>query len=245
MAGISLIDLLIVGITAASAFLIFKGLTYFTWKTGRKWGLDLTFIQVLNEIIKYSILVIALSTIMNEVGIDISAIVVSLGIVGIAVGFAARDTLSNFIAGLFILADQGFKVGDEIEISGKQGKVTKMGFRITTLTTADNNVITIPNSLFSNGIYINRTALDTRRVDLDITIPYKLELEDTLKALKEISSKVDGVSKDPLPNVLIKELSEEGVKATLNVWIDDPWKVAEYRSSISLEVKKLLVGENA
>ncbi|KAF5083964.1 mechanosensitive ion channel family protein [Methanobacterium aggregans] len=245
MAGISLIDLLIIGITAASAFLIFKGLTYLTRRTGKKWGVELTFIQVLNEIIKYSIIAVAASMMLHEIGIDITAIILSLGVVGIAVGFAARDTLSNFIAGLFILADKGFKVGDEIEISGKQGRVTKMGFRITTLITADNNVITIPNSLFSNGIYINRTALDMRRVGLDITIPYKLELEDTLKALKDISSKVEGVSKEPNPNVLIKELSEEGVKATLNVWIDDPWKVAEYRSSISMEVKKLLVDKNA
>ena len=92
-----------------------------------------TLIQVINEIIKYSVLAVAITVVVKEVGWDISGIIVSLGIVGVAVGFAARDTLSNFISGMFILADKSFKIGDIIEISGKSGTVMKLGFRVTTI----------------------------------------------------------------------------------------------------------------
>jgi len=176
--------------------------------------------------------------------LDISAIVLSLGIVGIAVGFAARDTLSNFIAGIFILVDKSFRVGDIIEMSGQSGKVIKLGLRVTTIKTVDNKLITIPNSTFSKNIYINSTAQETRRVGLDVNIPYEMKLEETINSLVETASNCKWALPEPKPNVLIKEMTDTGIKATLNVWVSDPWKVATYRSQLALKVKGLLVNED-
>ena len=166
------------------ALVIIKWTSIFIKRTGKKFESDPTLIQVLNEIIKYTIYALAVTIILNEIGINITAIAVSLGIVGIAVGFAARDTLSNFISGLFVLGDKSFKVGDIIEISDKKGKVIIMGFRVTKLITPDNNIITIPNSNFSANVHINHTLLEEKMVTLDITIPYTLDIENIIKKIE-------------------------------------------------------------
>lgn len=242
------INLIKIAIILIASFIIIKWTLYIIKRTGTRFSLEPTLIQVLNEIIKYSIIAVAITIILKEVGWDISAIIVSLGIVGIAVGFAARDTLSNFIAGMLILADKSFKIGDIIEMSGQNGKVIKLGLRVTTIKTEGNKIIIIPNSNFSKNIYVNYTAQEARRVELDINIPYEMELEKTITSLVEASSNCKWALPKPKPNVLIKEMGDMGIKATINVWVSDPWKVATYRSQLALEVKEILVkgdkGEN-
>ncbi len=239
-ANIQLDDIIIIAVTLIAAFLIIKWSSSFLKKTGSKWDIDVTLIQVLNEIIKYSIYLIVALIILAELGINVTAIAVSFGIVGIAVGFAARDTLSNFIAGMFILVDKNFRVGDIIEISNQKGKVVKMTFRHTTILTYDQKIITIPNASFSTNPFINHTASDTRRVDLDITIPYDMELEETVESLVNMASSREWVLKKPKPKAIVRELPDVGVKLTLCVWINDPWKIAESKSALAKEAKKLL-----
>ncbi len=236
------LNLIKIAIILICSFILLKLAMYIVSKTGKRLTLEPTLIQVLNEIIKYSVIAVAITVVLKEVGWDISAIIVSLGIVGVAVGFAARDTLSNFIAGMFILADKSFRVGDIIEISDKIGTVKKLGFRVTTLKTVDNKIITIPNSNFSKNIYLNYTTEEKRRVELDLNIPYELELDETVASLVNTASKCKWAQRDPKPNVLIKEMGDTGIRASLNVWVNDPWKVATYRSQLAMEVKDLLVG---
>ncbi|MDD1774137.1 MAG: mechanosensitive ion channel family protein, partial [Methanobacterium sp.] len=164
-----------------------------------------------------------------------------LGIVGVAVGFAARDTLSNFISGLFILGHKSFKVGDIIEVSDHFGTVTKMGFRVTTLTTTDNKVINIPNSLFSTQIYLNYTAMEKRRVELNLTIPQTADLDETINSLLDKALKLNWVLPEPQPKVLLNEVTSCEIKATLNVWTDDPWSVLDHQSILAREIREFMV----
>ncbi len=233
-------DIIAIGVTLIAAFLIVKLTSRFLKNSQVKWDLDVTMIQVLNEIVKYTIYLIAAAVILGLFGINLTAIAVSLGVVSIVVGFAARDTLSNFIAGMFIFLDKSFRVGDIVEVSNQKGKVVKMGFRLTTILTYDKKIITIPNMLFSTNPYINHTASDTRRVDLDITIPYTMNLEEASKSLEDMAAGRDWILKKPKPKVIVRELVDVGVKLTLCVWINDPWKVTEYRSALGKEAKKLL-----
>ncbi|MBI5681074.1 MAG: mechanosensitive ion channel family protein [Methanobacterium sp.] len=233
-------DIIVIAVTLLGALLSIKWATYLLKKTHEKWDVDLTLIQASQEITKYSIYLIALIIILNELGYNLTAVVLSLGIFGIAIGFGARDTISNFISGLFILADKSIKVGDIVEISNQKGKVAKMGFRTTTLLTYDKRVIKVPNSIFSSSPYINYTASDLRRVDLNITLPNDIELDKTLKALEDMASQCQWALKTPQPKVIVKELSDVGVKLTLNIWINDAWKVAESKSNLAKEAKKLL-----
>lgn len=235
------INLIKIAIILVVSLIITKWSIYIVKKIGSQFNFELTLIQVINEIIKYSVIAVAITLCLREVGVDINAIIVSLGIVGIAVGFAARDTLSNFIAGMFILADQSFKVGDIIEMSGKRGKVIKLGLRVTTIKTDDNKIITIPNSTFSSSVYVNYTSRETRRVELNVNIPYEIELEETVNSMVKVASNCQWALPQPKPNVLIKEMTDTGIKATINVWVEDPWKVATYKSQLALKVKELLV----
>jgi len=239
------LDIFKIFLIVVASFIIIRGAMFIVKRTGKRLNLDVTLIQVLNEIIKYTGIVLTLTIVLKEVGINITAIVLSLGIVGIAVGFAARDTIANFISGMFILGDRSFKVGDIIEMSGQSGKVIKMGFRVTTIITQDNKVITIPNSSFSKNVYINYTAQNTRSVVLDINIPYNNALEETISLMEEVASKCSWAMAEPKPKVIIREMTDTGIQATLNVWSRNPWKVAEYRSQLAKAVKEVLVDENA
>ncbi|MGZ4857811.1 MAG: mechanosensitive ion channel family protein [Methanobacteriaceae archaeon] len=238
------VDILKIILIVVASFIIIRGAMYIINRTGKRLNLDVTLIQVLNEIIKYTGIVFALTIVLREVGINITAIVLSLGIVGIAVGFAARDTISNFISGMFILGDRSFRVGDIIEMSGQSGKVIKMGLRVTTIISPDNKIITIPNSSFSKNVYINYTSQDTSRVGLDINIPYN-KLEESISLMEEVARKCRWAMAEPKPKVIIREMTDTGIKATLNVWTSDPWMVAEYRSQLAKAVKEVLVDENA
>jgi len=234
-------DIIEIAIIIIATFLIIKWTTIFINKSGKRFEFDPTLIQVINEIIKYTIYAFAFTIILNEIGINITAIAVSFGIVGIAVGFASRDTISNFIAGLFVLGDKSFKVGDIIEISDIKGKVILMGFRVTKLITPENNIVTIPNSNFSANVHINHTLLEEKMIGLDITIPYAVDVEDIIKKFKEITSGLQWVLDEPKADVIINELADIGIKATLTVWVDDPWNVSEYRSIIAKKVGPLLI----
>ncbi|MDD1774614.1 MAG: mechanosensitive ion channel family protein, partial [Methanobacterium sp.] len=103
------IDVIGISIILIMAFIVIEIINYLLKSTGQRFELETTVIQVLQEIFKYTVIVIALVMILNELGINVTALIFSLGIVGVAVGFAARDTLSNFISGLFILGHKSFK----------------------------------------------------------------------------------------------------------------------------------------
>jgi small conductance mechanosensitive channel len=237
-------DIIVSVIIVVASFLIIKWTSRFINNSGKKFESDPTLIQVINELIKYTVYALALTLILNEIGINITAIALSLGIVGIAVGFAARDTFSNFISGLFVLGDKSFKVGDIIEIADQKGKVLFMGFRVTKLITPDNNIISIPNSNFSKNVHVNHTPLEEKRVDLDVTIPYNVKIEDVNKKFLDTIAEFHWVLDEPKANIIINELSDTGIKTTLSVWVADPWKTAEYRSTIAGKIRPLLVDDN-
>lgn len=232
---------IISAVTLIGSYIIYEIISHFLKRIGKRLDTDITVIQVLKEIFKYTIIALAITLILKVWGLDVGPLILSLGIVGIAVGFAARDTLSNFISGMFILAEKSFRVGDTIEISGQRGKIQKMGFRVTTMTTPDNKVITVPNSAFSKTPYLNYTTMDTRRVDLKINISYPLDLEQITPALLKAAGSLSWARSNPKPKILIKELSDVGVKATLSVWTNKPQKVAEYRTQLAERVKGILV----
>lgn len=236
-----LVDAIGIIVTLIVAYLAIRIINFFIEKSGKHFDLEITVIQVLQEIVKYSIIIIAAVLILHELGIDVSALVLSLGILGIAVGFAARDTLSNFISGLFILGHKSFKVGDIIEVSDHSGTVTQVGFRMTTLTTMDNKVINIPNSLFSTDIYLNYTTLDKRVVELPVTIPLEFDLDQTIESIEDKASSLRWALKLPKPKVVVNEISEFGVKATVSVWSDNPWGVFKNRTELAQELKEYLV----
>ncbi|MDR1820439.1 MAG: mechanosensitive ion channel family protein [Methanobrevibacter sp.] len=209
-------------------------------KVTKKFSLELTVSYLIRDTIKYLIYIITITVELEILGVDVTGIVWSLGIIGISVGFAGRDMISNFISGMFILSDKTIKVGEVVEVDGVRGKVQKVGFRTTTLLTSDNSIITIPNSVFSSNPYTNYTYLNEHRIDLDILIPYKYDL---IKWKDKINSEISDISwvlNDPKPKIFAKEFAKEGIKIKVSVWTKNFFKVEDYRLILANEIRKLL-----
>jgi small conductance mechanosensitive channel len=156
--------------------------------------------------------------ILTQLGVQVAPLLAGLGIAGIAIGFAMQNTLSNFAAGGMILGNQPFDVGDEIEVAGVVGTVKKMSLVSTTILTADNQTLIIPNSTVWGGVIRNRTAQPTRRVDLTFGIGYRDNLEKTESVLREVVEANENVIRNPPPVIKVDRLADSTVNFVVRVW---------------------------
>lgn len=156
--------------------------------------------------------------------IDLTAWLASAGIVGIAVGFAAKDTLANLFAGVFILADAPYKVGDFIVIDGSlRGKVVRIGMRSTRLLTRDDVELTIPNSVIANSKVVNEAGGPqvAQRVRIKVFAAYGSDVDLVRKTLMECTQDMPDLCEHPAPEVRFRELGDSGLRFELLAWVDD------------------------
>lgn len=156
--------------------------------------------------------------------IDLTAWLASAGIIGIAVGFAAKDTLANLFSGIFIVADAPYKLGDVIVLEGgMRGQVTKIGIRSTRVLTMDDVEITVPNALLGNSKIINETGgpYVKQRVGVSVDVAYGSDIDHVREVLLRCPVGVKYISEHPKPQVRLKELGASGLKVDLLVWLDD------------------------
>jgi len=157
--------------------------------------------------------------------IDMTAWLASAGIVGIAVGFAAKDTIANLLSGVFILADSPYKIGDYIVIdTGERGKVTHIGLRSTRLLTRDDLEINIPNAIIANGKIINESSGRhvKSRVRIAVSVAYGSDLEQVKSLLLQVAEQEPQICQDPEPRVRFRTFGASGLDLELLVWIADP-----------------------
>ncbi len=158
-------------------------------------------------------------------GIDPTAWVASAGIVGIAVGFAAKDTLANLFAGLFILVDAPYKLGDFIILdSGERGRVTDIGIRSTRLLTRDDIEVTIPNAVIANAKIVNETGgpFEKERVRVDIGVAYGSDIDKVRALLEKCARECPRIVSAPPPTVRFYSFGDSGLNFQLRGYIDKP-----------------------
>lgn len=168
-----------------------------------------------------------------------------LGISGVAIGFAFRDILQNFLAGILILLTEPFQIDDQIVFKNFEGTVENIETRATTIKTYDGRRIVIPNSeLFTNSITVN-TAFDKRRVEYDVGIGYGDDIDHAKQLMLEVLHSLDVVLKDPAPDVLVMELAESSVNIRIRWWIQPPrWAdTLDSRDKVISAIKKTLYDE--
>ncbi|MBD2387028.1 mechanosensitive ion channel family protein [Cylindrospermum sp. FACHB-282] len=169
-----------------------------------------------------------------------------LGISGVAIGFAFRDILQNFLAGILILLTEPFQIDDQIVFKGFEGTVENIQTRATTIRTYDGRRIVIPNSeLFTNSVTVN-TAFENRRLEYDIGVGYGDDIDRTKQLMLEAMHGVDVVLKDPAPDVLVMELAESTVNIRIRWWIKPPRRIdaLESRDQVISAIKQKLYVEN-
>jgi MscS family membrane protein len=165
----------------------------------------------------------------------------SAGIVGIAIGFAAKDTLANLFAGVFILADAPYKVGDFIELEGQRGQVIKIGLRSTRILTRDDIEITIPNSTIANSKIINESGGPTvkHRLRVPIGVAYGSDI-DRVRAVLEEVTKTEYLSRTPEPRVRFRSFGDSSLNFEVLGWIEDPAQRGIVIDSLNTAIYKAL-----
>ena len=166
-----------------------------------------------------------------------------LGISGVAIGFAFRDILQNFLAGILILLTEPFRIDDQIVFKNFEGTVENIETRATTIRTYDGRRIVIPNAeLFTNAVTVN-TAFDKRRTEYDVGIGYNDDIDRAKQLMLEALYSVNEVLKDPAPDVLVLELAESTVNIRVRWWIAPPRRIDDMRSrdKVICAIKKKLV----
>lgn len=157
--------------------------------------------------------------------IDATAWLASAGIIGIAVGFAARDTLANLFAGFFIIADAPYKLGDYVVLdSGERGEVTKVGIRSTRLLTRDDVEVTIPNSVISNAKIMNESGgrWMKYRIRLQVGVAYGSDVHQVVEVLEATAKEHSKVCLDPPPRVRMRGFGDSSLDFELLCWIERP-----------------------
>lgn len=157
--------------------------------------------------------------------IDMTAWLASAGIAGIAIGFAAKDTLSNLFAGVFIIADAPYKVGDYIELDkGGRGKVVNIGLRSTRILTRDDIEVTIPNSIIGNSMIINQSGgpHEKMRVRLKVGVAYGSDVDQVKRILVEAAEADPLVCPVPEPRIRFRQFGASSLDFELLFWVDTP-----------------------
>ncbi len=170
----------------------------------------------------------------------------SAGIVGIAVGFAAKDTLANLFAGFFIVADSPYKLGDYINLdTGERGKVTAIGLRSTRLLTRADVEITIPNGVIANAKIINESGGPylKMRVRVAVGVAYGTDLDRVCAILTDIAVVNKEVCADPKPKMRLRGFGPSSVDFDLLVWIEHPEYKGRITHELYMEIYKTLGAE--
>lgn len=159
--------------------------------------------------------------VLAQFGINVTSLIAGLSIVGLAVGFAARDTLENFISGVTILMDRPFRVGDQVEVDGTYGTVEEISLRSTRLRTLNNTVMVMPNITMVNQKLINHAMLPLVRVQVAFGIAYKEDMQAAREAVLATTEGDDRMAKEPPPKVVVTELGDSSVNMELRFFLAD------------------------
>jgi small-conductance mechanosensitive channel len=173
--------------------------------------------------------------------IDVSGWVASAGIAGIAVGFAAKDTLANFFAGIFIATDAPYKVGDYIVLdSGERGRVTHIGLRSTRLLTRDDIEVTLPNSIIGNAKIANESGgpWERHRIRVAVSVAYGSDIDQVRTVLDDTASRSPLVCDQPEPRVRFRSFGDSGLQFELLCWIEHPEDRGRALDELNSEIYK-------
>jgi small-conductance mechanosensitive channel len=177
-------------------------------------------LAVSTTVVVVGVLAVALAATVAGFGVVLAAFATLAGALALAVGFAAQDLVANFVAGVFIIRDEPFEVGDWIEWGGNGGVVREIQLRVTKLDTFDNQLVTVPNSDLAGAAVVNNVANDERRVSVDFGIGYGDDVELAREAIVEEGARIDGVLDDPEPTAPVTSLGDSAVVLSGRVWID-------------------------
>ncbi len=192
---------------------------------------------VILRITGYAVWVIGIIVALDLLNIDLTALAVVAGGLGIGIGFGLQNVVSNFVSGLVLLLEQPIRIHDRITVENVEGNVADIHFRSTTIVTNDNIAIIVPNSQFINQTVTNWSYGDpTIRVHVPVGVAYGSDVERVTRILEEVAASTDHVLKHPAPEVRFNEFGDSSLNFELLVWSDDPPGHLKLRSELNYAI---------
>jgi small conductance mechanosensitive channel len=196
--------------------------------------------QLVLKAFRVIIFLFAAIMILDQLGVNVTTLVAGLGIAGIALGFAARDTLENFISGITILVDQPFRVGDNIDVGDVFGTVEEITLRSTRIRTTNNEIVIFPNTSMISQKLINHTMLNTLRIEVPFGIAYKEYPQQAREVLLNLVRNDQRLHPDYPPTVVVTKLNDSSVDMKLRIFLKDPKLEIPVRLEYTEKVREAL-----
>lgn len=203
-------------------------------------GLDQTAAGFLQSITRLTLVVVGTLTALGQLGIDTTSVLASLGVLGLTVGFAAQNTLSNIISGLFIFWDRPFVLGDLVEVDGEYGRVEEITLRSTRLVTVDGRMLAFPNAQIANAKVASYTNFPHLRIDIDVTVGVNEPIGRVREVLLALVADDPAWLDDPAPAVVVTNLGDFNVTVELRAWLADERNHMPARFALRERVKDAL-----
>ena len=171
---------------------------------------------------RVAIYIFAVLTVADQLKINITSMLAGVGFIGLALSFAAKDTVGNIISGVVIIIDVPFKEGDWISLGEMHATVTEIRLRTTVLTTFDNEMVVVPNMQISQERIVNYTITPKSRIKVPIGIAYKEDMQRARDILLETVKGDERILLVPSPNVIVTDLGASSINMQLRFWTEDP-----------------------
>lgn len=223
----------VVGVVVMGAFVwLWLLLRWLARPLLKRTNLDETASVFTQTILKYTVLGIGVVNAMNAAGINTAAVLASLGIAGLTIGFAARDAFSNLISGFLIYMDRPFVIGDLVEIEDNYGRVDQITLRSTRIITRDGKMLAVPNADIINKTVASYTNFPHLRLDIPVTVGVAENLGKVRRVLLDTVLTDERFMADPAPRVIVQTLNDYNVMMELQAWIFDERAHIEMRAEL-------------
>jgi small-conductance mechanosensitive channel len=194
------------------------------YKVSDATGLSREVVPLIENVFKIAMVVGLFIMVLSIWKINITPLLASAGIAGIAIAIAAKDTLANFFGGISVFIDRPYKIGDYVDLdSGERGEVVEIGIRSTRIKTRDDVLVTIPNSLIANSKIVNESApIPHFRVRIPVGVSYGSDIDLVEKILLEMAANNSNVQTEPSPRVRFREFGDSALHFELLCWAKEP-----------------------
>jgi small-conductance mechanosensitive channel len=170
--------------------------------------------------VRWTVIIFGILLAFQQAGIEITAFLAGLGIAGFTIGFALQDVSKNFVAGILLLLQQPFDLGDAIEVGDYAGTVTEINLRDTVVRTFDGRPVSIPNGDVFTSAIVNFSRTSSRRIDLDVGVAYGTDLKQAKEIVLQTLAELPGVVDDPAPVVVYHTFGGASIDMTIYYWLD-------------------------
>lgn len=205
-------------------------------------GLNRSLQYALSQIISNVVLVVGIIVVLTNTGINLGALAVFAGAIGVGIGVGLQGLASNFISGLVILAERPIAIGDRVEVGDKSGQVRRIGARSTVIVTNDNISIIVPNSKFIEESVTNWTYGDPRvRFRVPVGVAYGSDVKKVKELLIQVARAHPKALQDPAPNVFFEKFGESSLDFELVVWSTEmSYRPRRFKSDLNFAIEKTL-----